>query len=1040
MILSFITVSVGYVFALPQYDSKLKPPDVSIDTPDPYTMNITAPDKSILAFSSFNIAQNETVHIIQLENNSTCLARVTGKDPSDIIGTFKIDQNFILINPNGINIAPTANIQANNLILSTLNISDSNFISGNYEFARDENSRYSSVVNEGAITGTNIALIGSAVSNGKTGIITATAGTVHLVSGDKAVVTFDRLGLISVEVTEATSGKVIDKDGNTIIKDAVANSGTIEAHRVYMTAKTAKDIFENAVNNTGIVRATDLVNENGVIKITANGNVKLQGSEIPGIVVDAPDLSIYKTTPNIYIEKVTTIGDYINIEGDGINVTYLKTANVTLQANGLIDTSPTAILAAKTLTLIADRFGSNASALNINTENLTLKKLTGSIDIVDSIGIGDSIFMTGPPDEDNLNIAYNKGCNLTLDANKISVVGSDPTHFLGEITFSNLSCIIPGKIIIFESGHLYTILGTLTIQGAENNNITLQSSIPGKGNEFTIYINTVSDAKGDPKVKYVTVKDSVALGPIVPIPADSIFKTNADGWDAAYFWVGGTGNWSDAAHWSAISGGGGGAGVPAGGDLATFDGGSGGGICTVDAVVGIQGLSMNAGNTTNIILGANLTAGLGITVTAGTFDSVSFKATTFLAPLTVSSTIKVGGATFADSFATIGGAVTLNAGSTVEYSRSGDQTINNTLNYANLATSGSGTKTLGGNTTITENLVVGAGTTVDPVTFKITATGVASNLNLSGTIKADSAAFTDNYSGFVTYTINAGSTVNYTRNGAQAITNAFNYSDLTVSGTGTKTFAGNATATGTFTDTVNNSILTFNAGSTYAFTNIAINGTAGNNVTMQSSAAGNAWLFNVTQASPTVSFVTVRDSNASGGSQITATNNVTNSGGNTNWNFGGSSPTPPTPPTDPINNNPIYNFPPPNNNPPPEPPPAGGSSSSSNAAANIPNVGEQRFRRDYEPGDYRTIVVVEEGQVVVIPYTEEGMQYSGSITLLPGQKTTQSAKIGYFDRVSSVVIMPTETQAEDKLFSGVSSQAIFKRGSRWLANELITRS
>jgi len=34
-----------------------------------------------------------------------------------------------------------------------------------------------------------------------------------------------------------------------------------------MTAKTAQDIFENAVNNTGIIRATRIINEGGLIKI-----------------------------------------------------------------------------------------------------------------------------------------------------------------------------------------------------------------------------------------------------------------------------------------------------------------------------------------------------------------------------------------------------------------------------------------------------------------------------------------------------------------------------------------------------------------------------------------------------------------------------------------------------------------------------------------------------------------------------------------------------------------------------------------------------
>ena len=38
-----------------------------------------------------------------------------------------------------------------------------------------------------------------------------------------------------------------------------------------------------------------------------------------------------------------------------------------------------------------------------------------------------------------------------------------------------------------------------------------------------------------------------------------------------FFWVGGTGNWTDPNHWSATSGGIGGAGVPNGRDIVHFD-------------------------------------------------------------------------------------------------------------------------------------------------------------------------------------------------------------------------------------------------------------------------------------------------------------------------------------------------------------------------------------------------------------------------------------------------------------------------------------
>src|SRR6185437_4318435 len=63
------------------------------------------------------------------------------------------------------------------------------------------------------------------------------------------------------------------------------------------------------------------------------------------------------------------------------------------------------------------------------------------------------------------------------------------------------------------------------------------------------------------------------------------FTTGANA--ASRFWVGGTGTWDNATttHWSASTGGAGGASVPAATDTVTFDGSSGGGTVTVNATI-----------------------------------------------------------------------------------------------------------------------------------------------------------------------------------------------------------------------------------------------------------------------------------------------------------------------------------------------------------------------------------------------------------------------------------------------------------------------
>lgn len=86
-----------------------------------------------------------------------------------------------------------------------------------------------------------------------------------------------------------------------------------------------------------------------------------------------------------------------------------------------------------------------------------------------------------------------------------------------------------------------------------------------------------------------------------------------------FFWVGGSGNFSDATnHWATVTGGSPGAGnKPVAGDTATLDINSGGGTCTYDEAVACQDWEHKTGNVTRTD-----TAGFSLTLT-GFFDLVT---------------------------------------------------------------------------------------------------------------------------------------------------------------------------------------------------------------------------------------------------------------------------------------------------------------------------------------------------------------------------------------------------------------------------------
>jgi len=256
---------------------------------------------------------------------------------------------------------------------------------------------------------------------------------------------------------------------------------------------------------------------------------------------------------------------------------------------------------------------------------------------------------------------------------------------------------------------------------------------------------------------------------------------------ATYYWIAGTGNWNDKTdgtnydHWSASSGGAKQANLPGSADTVIFNSSSGGGTCTVNTTVSIAVFSMATGNTTTVTLGANLTTSGNLTVTAGTLDSASYKATVG-GTFSVTGIIKVGGALFSDSFSKT---PTLSAGSTVNYSALGNQTVSTTPTYVNLAISGSGTKTFAGAYTAVSCAVTITGGTL------VQATGGALSLKsitlTSGAFTGSNAAITLSFN----LTTSAGTTFTSTSNVLTTYTGLSVATDTFIHNSGTvKIFGG----------------------------------------------------------------------------------------------------------------------------------------------------------------------------------------------------------------------------------------------------------
>jgi hypothetical protein len=103
-------------------------------------------------------------------------------------------------------------------------------------------------------------------------------------------------------------------------------------------------------------------------------------------------------------------------------------------------------------------------------------------------------------------------------------------------TYHHLKSTTAGKTLIFPADTTTTVNGTLTLEGANGNNIILKSSAAGTDgekaeDEWDLAVAAVADAEGNAYVEYVTVYDSDATGAATPITQqNSTDGGNNTGW------------------------------------------------------------------------------------------------------------------------------------------------------------------------------------------------------------------------------------------------------------------------------------------------------------------------------------------------------------------------------------------------------------------------------------------------------------------------------------------------------------------------------
>ncbi len=299
----------------------------------------------VVDWQSFSIGKDASVNFIQPNAQSAALNRVSGNEVSNIRGALNANGQVFLVNPNGIVFSQTARVDVGSLVASTLNISNQNFMNGNYRFEGTSNS---TVINQGNIQTLNdgtVALIAAKIIN--TGNIATPKGNTLIGAGSKVVL--DLGGPVKIEVEAAQLETYIEQGG--AIK---ADGGT-----VYLTAKAANALTSSVINHTGITQAQTLASgEDGTIMLMGDMNSGLV--QVAG-TLDASALNkgnggfIETSAAKVQINdvKVTTLAKQgktgtwlidpvdITIAATGGNITGAALATALQTNNVTLDTSAT---------------------------------------------------------------------------------------------------------------------------------------------------------------------------------------------------------------------------------------------------------------------------------------------------------------------------------------------------------------------------------------------------------------------------------------------------------------------------------------------------------------------------------------------------------------------------------------------------------------------------------------------------------------------------------------------------------------------------
>ncbi|MEX2205835.1 MAG: filamentous hemagglutinin N-terminal domain-containing protein [Myxococcota bacterium] len=285
----------------------------TINQVDATHWEITAPDGSVIQYSSFDIALNEGVHFLQPGADARVLNRILGALPTHIEGSLTGTGHIYIVNPAGVIFGEGAIVDANGIHAAGGHLSDTDFAN------RDED-HYTGVIgdvtNATDIIARAVSLVGAHVVN--SGSIDASDivlgdGWIVIAAGNDVIIGREdaaQNGRGLLLRVEGAAGAVFQPD-----ETGVTNTGALDAGADGTVRIGAGDLYGTAIFSDSAIRAREIALAAG-----NRGDIALAGE----VSAEKADIS-FRGGTTVGELRSTTAGAEVTVYADELELSAADT-------------------------------------------------------------------------------------------------------------------------------------------------------------------------------------------------------------------------------------------------------------------------------------------------------------------------------------------------------------------------------------------------------------------------------------------------------------------------------------------------------------------------------------------------------------------------------------------------------------------------------------------------------------------------------------------------------------------------------------------